>query len=447
MCQSSELGAYSWLAWRVGRDITPVLYGNKFNWAITYSCDMLLLGYGFREGLVQRDAAHLSELIHLIYGAAFHPEQWSTVVASIAASLNSSKAFLFTPYLAPQHGGFVFPFGFDEVAIQLWATTYIKHDIRAAQLREKGLLRDGVVVLDEDLVPQEQVLTSRMYQEYLRVQGLGRVCIGVVFAGAPDLPAVVLPVHRGPNDPFNQHDVAWMKLLIPHVSRAMGVMLRLETTRVQNASLLASVDRLNFGVALLNEAMQVLHLNQAARDVLQRGDGLSLNTQQQFEGRADENPLQNISNWLEMVRNTPISSQPHFLQGAMVLRINGQQNLCDQCHVTKKYYQLQCVPLPKTDTSFGLQQNGRYVVFITDPDAVKLPDDRRLHDLYGLTSTQAKVACEFAYGASYKDVAQRLRISEDTIRSHIKEIYRKTQVNRQADLVRLILSISQCGLV
>ena len=398
---------------------------------------------------MQRDAAHLSELTHLIYGAALHPEQWSTVVGAIAVSLGSSKALLFTPYLAPQYGGFVFPFGFDEAAVQLWASTYIKHDIRAAQLRKKKLLRDGVVVVDEDLIPQKQMLSSRMYQEYLRAQGLGRVCLGVVFAGAPDLPAVVLPVHRGPDDPFNQDDVAWMKLLIPHVSRAMGVMLRLETTRVQNASLLASFERLNFGVALLNDEMQVLHLNQAAQHVVQRGDGLSLNMQQQFEGRTEnaESSFQNVSSWLESVRNMPLSAQPHFLQGAMVLRANGQEeNASGHNQVAKKYYDMQCVPLPKTDTWFGQQQDARYVVFITDPHAVKLPGAARLHELYGLTATQAKVTCEFARGASYKNAAQRLRISEDTVRSHVKEIYRKTRVNRQADLVRLILSISQNGI-
>lgn len=399
---------------------------------------------------MQRDAAHLSELIHLIYGAALHPEQWSAVVAAIAVSLGSSKALLFTPYLAPQHGGFVFPFGFDEAAMQLWASTYIKHDIRAAQLRERGLLHDGVVVLDEDLVPQKQMLSSRMYQEYLRVQGLGRVCIGVVFAGAPDLPAVVLPVHRSPDDPFNQHDVAWMRLLIPHVSRAMGLMLRLETTRVQNASLLASMDRLNFGVALLNAEMQVQHMNHAAQAVLQRGDGLSLNKkQQQFEGRLDnaENPYLNVISWLEMVRNTPLSAQPHFLQGALVVRVNGAEaNVCGQNPASKKYYRLQCVPLPKTDAWFEQLQKARYVVFITDPDAVKLPSTARLSQLFGLTEAQSKVACELARGASYKKVSQRLKIAEDTVRSHIKEIYRKTRVNRQADLIRLILSISQSGM-
>jgi DNA-binding CsgD family transcriptional regulator len=31
----------------------------------------------------------------------------------------------------------------------------------------------------------------------------------------------------------------------------------------------------------------------------------------------------------------------------------------------------------------------------------------------------------------------------ETVRSHIKDIYPKTRVNRQADLVRLILSLAE----
>ena len=89
--------------------------------------------------------------------------------------------------------------------------------------------------------------------------------------------------------------------------------------------------------------------------------------------------------------------------------------------------------------------DARYVVFITDPQAVTLPSADRLHQLYGMTVTQARVTCELAQGASYKEVAQHFQISLDTVRSHVKEIYRKTRVNRQSDLVHLILSISQSG--
>lgn len=399
---------------------------------------------------MQRDAVHLSELIHLIYGAALHPEQWSTVVTSIAGSFGSSKGLLFTPYLAPQQGGLIFAAGIDEAALQLWASNYIEHDIWAIQLAQKGLLRDGVAFVDQDLVPHAELLTSRFYQEFLSTIGIARFVDGVVFAGTPDLPTVALAVFRDIHDPaFDEHDKAWMKLLTAHVSRAMGLMLRLETARVQNAALLASFDRLNFGVVLLNEKMQVVHLNQAAESILARDDGLYLNADRQLESRAAKTKdlLQNVSNWLEKVRNAPISAPLHFLKGAMVIRTNSyEENMGSQNQADKKYYDLQCTPLPKIDAWFAQQQDARYAVFITDPDAVKLPGAARLHELYGLTATQAKVTCEFARGASYKDVARHMQISEDTVRSHIKEIYRKTRVNRQADLVRLILSISHNGI-
>ncbi len=100
------------------------------------------------------------------------------------------------------------------------------------------------------------------------------------------------------------------------------------------------------------------------------------------------------------------------------------------CHtLIKLYYVLQCAPVPAS--SGGLrawQVDGqgnkqiRFTVFITDPQAVQLPSTEHLGDLYGLTPTVAKVACEFAGGFSYKQVAERLKISEDTVRTHIKQI-------------------------
>jgi hypothetical protein len=48
---------------------------------------------------------------------------------------------------------------------------------------------------------------------------------------------------------FDQEDALWMKLLVSHVSRGLGLMQRLDTARLQNSSLMASFDRLKFGVA------------------------------------------------------------------------------------------------------------------------------------------------------------------------------------------------------
>ena len=407
---------------------------------------------------MQRDTQHLSELVHQIYDASIHPERWNQVVAVIAASFGSTQAMLLTPNLGPQHGGLFFPAGIEESYLQLYASHYIDKNVWAIGMQKRGLWHEGQAYLGDEMVSREEFWASPFYREFLSVQNTETVCAGIVFAGSADFPATALSVFRGIADaPFDQDDVEWMKLLTGHVSRSLGLMMRLDTARVQNASLLASHDRLNFGVALLNENMQVLHLNQAAHVVMNRADGIFINAQQQLECLSVTERLHNpeqrksqdrrngklpsLSRWLMAVRDTPISDPQHFLDGYVVARKNGGGE-------NKQCYVLQCAPVP-VEGAWRVGDQGdkivRFVVFVTDPQAVQLPDATQLCAIYDLTPAQAKVACEFASGGTYKQVAQRLQVSEETVRAHIKEIYPKTRVNRQADLVRLVLSIGKSG--
>jgi len=381
----------------------------------------------------KRDAKHLSDLVHLIYDASVHPERWNGVVAAIAASFGTSKGLLFTPFLAPQHGGLLFPVGIDEGALQLWASSYIDQDIWAQRAQARGLMRDGAVLLDHEIVPREEFLASPFYREFLGTIGIGRVCTAIVFEGTPGLPATSISIFRDACEPaFDQADAQWMKLLISHISRGLGLMQRLDTARLQNTSLLASFDRLNFGVALLNASMQVLHLNQAAQGVMSRHDGIFINANRQLESEPAAGRSQSLSRWLTTIRDTPAAEQGHFLEGCRVARSE-----------EKRHYAIQCAAVLAASAWTAQSEEVRYVVFIIDPSMLQLPSAARLAALYGLTEAQAKVAREFSSGGSYKQVARRLRISEETVRSHIKEIYPKTRVNRQADLVRLVLSLAQ----
>jgi DNA-binding CsgD family transcriptional regulator len=139
-----------------------------------------------------------------------------------------------------------------------------------------------------------------------------------------------------------------------------------------------------------------------------------------------------------------MTNPQHFMQCYTVSRLGDDNN--------KLYYLLQCSPVPASNgepRAWQVDGQGsnqiRFAVFMTDPQAVQLPSRERLGELYGLTPTEAKVACEFAMGHSYRQVARHLNISEDTVRAHIKQIYPKTRVNRQSDLVRLVLSMSTSG--
>ena len=59
----------------------------------------------------------------------------------------------------------------------------------------------------------------------------------------------------------------------------------------------------------------------------------------------------------------------------------------------------------------------------------------------GLTPTESRIAAALASGSRVRDIAAATGSQETTIRWHIKRIFRKLGVDRQADLVRLVLSL------
>jgi DNA-binding CsgD family transcriptional regulator len=64
--------------------------------------------------------------------------------------------------------------------------------------------------------------------------------------------------------------------------------------------------------------------------------------------------------------------------------------------------------------------------------------DGRLLDRYGLTPTEVRLATHIAAGGSVADYAALHKVSEGTVRTHLKAVFAKTGVHRQADLVRLL---------
>ena len=78
-------------------------------------------------------------------------------------------------------------------------------------------------------------------------------------------------------------------------------------------------------------------------------------------------------------------------------------------------------------------------------------NDERLRRLYGLTRTEARFAELLACGLGLSSASQRLGISYQTGKSHLKRIYLKTRAHQQYELVALLLSgpaqlqVNYCG--
>jgi DNA-binding CsgD family transcriptional regulator/PAS domain-containing protein len=80
------------------------------------------------------------------------------------------------------------------------------------------------------------------------------------------------------------------------------------------------------------------------------------------------------------------------------------------------------------------------VVYLHDLTNTSRPTATQMRDFYGLTAAQGKVASAVYTGKSIAEAADELCISINTARSHMRNIYAKTGVKTQAELISLLTS-------
>jgi DNA-binding CsgD family transcriptional regulator/PAS domain-containing protein len=72
--------------------------------------------------------------------------------------------------------------------------------------------------------------------------------------------------------------------------------------------------------------------------------------------------------------------------------------------------------------------------------------ESELAELYGLTSAESRLAIAIAFGKRLSEIAGQFGVQITTLRTQLSSILKKCEVERQADLVRLISNIPVVGL-
>jgi DNA-binding CsgD family transcriptional regulator len=90
----------------------------------------------------------------------------------------------------------------------------------------------------------------------------------------------------------------------------------------------------------------------------------------------------------------------------------------------------------------SIQQDAsepRILIFILDPDLPVQTAEAELRQLYGLTSTEASLANLLMEGKTIDDCCDVLGIRRSTARTHLQHLFEKVGVQRQSELVSLLL--------
>lgn len=387
------------------------------------------------------ELARLSELIDSIYQGATDPTHWNNVLPAIAEWVDAPKGMLITPQHAPDEGGFCFLHNTPEHFFQLLATKYIGQDIWTTRAIERGLIYEGSVVIgDEDLIPFEELRRTDVYQNLFAPFDVAHLLTSVVFGmeSPNNMPWVACAWSRGVNDPgFTSFERERLRLLIPHISRSLGVMLRLRDMELRVASSLAALDLLNVGVLLFDARGLVAFANRAARRILEDEDGLQL--RHRFgdsslgEIIAGNNKSQaELASAVRSAVSPDILETAHFSRAVTVSRPSGRQE-----------YTLNFSSLA-AENEFGSGSDvPRAIAFITDNAELIRLDGELLRKTYGLTPAEIRLTELMGESLTVEEAAERLGVSRHTAKTQLQSVYMKTSTNNRAKLMRLIMSLSQ----
>lgn len=382
------------------------------------------------------DLTRLSDVIGLIYEGATDPGRWTQDILPVVTQyIQAPACALFTPFQMPQDGGFVFIHGMSQEQMDLYVTRYQAEDIQSQTAAAKGLIFEGSVIVDTDIMPREQLLESKYYKEYLSRENMAQLLTSVVFGpdSASLVPVVGCSFFRGLTDTlFGEPDRERLRLILPHISRSLGVMQRIRSAELTVATTLSALDRLPSGVLLLDHAGTVAFANKAAGFMLEEGDGLRLKNLTNMPGLGElvaesataSNAIREAIS--STIKRDPFAT-PHFSRCVTVPHTSGTAS-----------YTLQFSALGEHN-EFG---SFAGIVFIADGAREVEIDPEVLKSAYGLTPTEARVAIALVECATIQEVADKLEVGVATARSHVKQIYAKLGVDTRARFVKLMLGLA-----
>jgi len=383
-----------------------------------------------------RERDHALALVGQIYDAALDPTRWSDVVRDIVEFVGGAKGLLFAASSATGDPRVVFPFGLSESFLQRWHDAYPDDNPWLHGVGRSAFDDEGNVVLGTDFVSDAQCRRSAAYRKLAKHEKIGQLCTGVVFgARSVGVPPTQCSAFRSFDDErFTERERERMRVLVPHLSRALGVMFRLRRSESIVASSLAALDRLASGVLLLDERRHAIFVNHSAHRTLEERDGLFLRSAQFTGGRwqllaHDAATQARVDEAIRDCLDERALVVRHFSRAVAVRRSSAHAQLT-----------LQFAPLPRANEYAADGRPARVIVFLNDPAAGGV-DAGTLARLYRLTPSESRLAVAIGRGQSLADAAKLRRTTVATARSQLASVFAKTGTTRQADLVRLLVAL------
>ncbi|MGA9911146.1 MAG: helix-turn-helix transcriptional regulator [Paraburkholderia sp.] len=294
-----------------------------------------------------------------------------------------------------------------------------------------GLPADRVVTVDE-VFGDTGWLTSELYKQFLKPGDI-RYIMGADLRTESGVECRFRVCRSHDAKHFTARDKAFCALLLPHLRRAVELHSRLDIVELERTIYASAIDRMLVGTATLDEGGTILRTNSVADEILAQGDGLRI-----AHGTVEATDTRENRHLQRVVRRALMG---HFgtvapMVEAMPITRGGDK--------PKLGVLVRTIPL--SDWSEDNKRRPATVLFLRDPDRKSQGSQEILRKLFDLTPAETSLALLLTNGLTLEEAAEELGVSKNTSRAHLRSIFSKTGVTRQATLVRILLgSVASLG--
>lgn len=283
---------------------------------------------------------------------------------------------------------------------------------------------DRVFCVD-DLMSVTEWENSRYYREYARPSDVYHV-MGADLATQSGI--IRLRIARAHGQPaFSEQDKALCSRLLPHLRCSLDFHSLLDRRESMGKVYSEAINRLSIASLVLDEAGNILQFNAVARTLLSQADGLKrVGSRLEASYPSDNRELYKL---IRYAAESRAGLNIQSVSGAIsVARPSGQVSLG--------------VVIEPIRSTGWVEGPGQPVAMVYVRDAVGgvQMSSKVAQDLFAFTPAETTLALELANGLSLEETAEKLGITRNTARAHLRSIFAKTGIKRQAELVRVILN-------
>jgi DNA-binding CsgD family transcriptional regulator/PAS domain-containing protein len=367
-----------------------------------------------------REPRPILPLIGDIYDAALDPALWPDLLGKARDFLGGSAAVLYSKELAKKNANIYYDDGgLNPYYKQLYLDEYVKYDPTTAEV----FATIEQPLATADLIPYDEFLQTRYYQEWARPQGLvdhlrialEKSAASVTFFG------VFRDQCRGVADDEMRRR---MRVIAPHVRRAVLIGSTMKHKATEAAAFADTLDGVSAGMFLVDACGRMVHANASGRAMLDQRSVLRAGSGKVAAIEADAN--QELNRVVALAGGGDAAVGIKGIAVPLTAR-DGER------------YVAHALPLTSGERRrAGAGYAAVAALFVRKAVQEGPAPCEAIAKLYKLTPSELRVLLAVVERGGVPEVADALGISAATVKTHLHRLFAKTDTRRQADLVKLV---------